>query len=145
MAQITVEINDRSFRMACDDGEEERLLGLAKRFDDTINSLRENFGEIGDQRLTVMAGIMVTDQLTEMERKLKAAEARIDELNKAEAVAEERIAAHELRYQEKLTGLRQEHEAKEAKVIAKLMESAEKIERLSTEIDTEMRDEDERS
>ena len=62
MAQITVTINGKSFRMACDDGEEERLMGLAARFDGWINDLRGAFGEIGDQRLTVMAGIMAALQ-----------------------------------------------------------------------------------
>jgi len=75
MAQITVTINGKSFRMACDDGEEERLMGLAARFDGWINDLRGAFGEIGDQRLTVMAGIMAADQLSEMERKV----ARLEE------------------------------------------------------------------
>lgn len=75
MAQINVTINGRSFRMACDDGEEDRLLGLAERFDGWINELRGAFGEIGDQRLTVMAGIMATDQLVELEKKV----ARLEE------------------------------------------------------------------
>lgn len=142
MAQITVEINDRSFRMACDDGEEERLLGLAKRFDDTINTLRDSFGEIGDQRLTVMAGIMMTDQLAEVERKLSAAEARIEELTKAEAVVEERMAAHELRFESKISELKQDFAEKEAKVVSQLVESAEKIERLSDELDSGLREEE---
>lgn len=142
MAQITVEINDRSFRMACDDGEEERLLGLAKRFDDTINTLRDSFGEIGDQRLTVMAGIMMTDQLAEVERKLSSAEARIEELTKAEAVVEERMAAHELRFENKISELKQDFAEKEAKVVSQLVESAEKIERLSDELDSGLREEE---
>ncbi|MXN65385.1 cell division protein ZapA [Stappia sp. GBMRC 2046] len=72
MPQITVTINGRSFRMACDEGEEERLTSLAERFDGYIETLRESFGEIGDLRLTVMAGIMVTDELSEAQRRLKA-------------------------------------------------------------------------
>jgi cell division protein ZapA len=56
--------------MACDDGEEQRLEGLAARFDGWIGELKSAFGEIGDQRLTVMAGIMATDQLSELERKV---------------------------------------------------------------------------
>ena len=143
MAQITVTINDRSFRMACDDGEEERLLGLAQRFDDSINSLRENFGEIGDQRLTVMAGIMVTDHLAEVERKLKAAEARIEELGKAEASVEERLAAQEQRFLSRIEALEEEHRDKEARVVTRLLESADKIEQLGTDIDNELREEEE--
>ncbi len=142
MAQITVEINDRSFRMACDDGEEDRLIGLAKRFDDNINSLRENFGEIGDQRLTVMAGIMVTDHLAEVERKLKAAEARIEELGKAEASVEERLAAQENRYLSRIEAIEEEHRQKEKMIVARLLESADKIERLSNDLDRELHEED---
>jgi len=70
LAQISVTINGKSFRMACDDGEEQRLEGLAARFDGWIGELKFAFGEIGDQRLTVMAGIMATDQLSELERKV---------------------------------------------------------------------------
>ncbi|KZK76800.1 Cell division protein ZapA [Pseudovibrio sp. Ad46] len=142
MAQITVTINDRSFRMACDDGEEERLLGLAQRFDDSISSLRENFGEIGDQRLTVMAGIMVTDHLAEVERKLRAAEGRIEELGKAEASVEERLAAQEQRYLSRIEELEQEHREKEARIVARLLESADKIEQLSTDMDSELREDE---
>jgi cell division protein ZapA len=80
MPQITVTINGRSFRMACDEGEEERLMALAKRFDGCIDTLRGSFGEIGDLRLTVMAGIMVTDELVEMERRIKALEDEVSGL-----------------------------------------------------------------
>ncbi|MAA98808.1 MAG: cell division protein ZapA [Stappia sp.] len=91
MAQITVTINGRSFRMACDDGEEERLSALARRFDGAIDTLRGSFGEIGDLRLTVMAGIMVTDELAERERRLKALEDEVAALRDARSASLERI------------------------------------------------------
>jgi cell division protein ZapA len=91
MAQITVTINGRSFRMACDDGEEERLSALARRFDGAIDTLRGSFGEIGDLRLTVMAGIMVTDELAERERRLKALEDEVAALREARSANLERI------------------------------------------------------
>ena len=90
MAQITVTINGRSFRMACDDGEEERLSALARRFDGAIDTLRGSFGEIGDLRLTVMAGIMVTDELAERERRLKALEDEVAALRDARSANLER-------------------------------------------------------
>ncbi len=77
MAQITVTINGKAFRMACDDGEEERLMGLASRFDGWIDELKGAFGEIGDQRLVVMAGIMATDQLSELERRIAGLEQQL--------------------------------------------------------------------
>ena len=69
MAQVTVTINGKNYRMACDDGEEDRLKELAGNFDDYVTQLREQFGEIGDLRLTVMAGLMVADALGESERR----------------------------------------------------------------------------
>lgn len=91
MAQVTVTIAGKTYRMACDDGQEDHLLGLAGRLDRTIDDLRGVFGEIGDQRLTVMSAITVLDQLSETERRLSALEAEVENL-KAEhsRIAEER-------------------------------------------------------
>ena len=55
MGQVNIIVSGRSYRMSCDDGEEEHLAGLGQRFDAAIDELRSGFGEIGDQRLTVMA------------------------------------------------------------------------------------------
>ena len=68
MAQVNVTINGRAYRMACDDGEEAHLTGLAERLDRSIEQLRARFGEIGDQRLTVMAAMTLADQQAEAER-----------------------------------------------------------------------------
>ena len=91
MPQINVTINGRNFRMACDDGEEERLVGLAGRFDKCIGELRNQFGEIGDQRLTVMAGIMVLDELAEAERRIKALESEVATATEARLVALDKL------------------------------------------------------
>ena len=95
MAQITVTINGKSFRMACDDGEEERLMGLAARFDGWINDLRGAFGEIGDQRLTVMAGIMAADQLSELERKVARLEEQLADAKKQQVAALDNMSQNE--------------------------------------------------
>lgn len=95
MAQISVTINGKSFRMACDDGEEQRLEGLASRFDGWIGELKSAFGEIGDQRLTVMAGIMATDQLSELERKVARLEQELTVAKTQEAAALTNMSQHE--------------------------------------------------
>jgi cell division protein ZapA len=62
---VTVTINGRSFRMACDEGQEGHLQNLAKGVDAKISLLRGAFGDIGEQRVTVMAAIMLADELHE--------------------------------------------------------------------------------
>ena len=82
MAQVNVTISGKTYRMACNDGEEEHLAGLAERLNRSIDQLRERFGEIGDQRLTVMAGIMVMDELNELQKRIKGMEGEIATLRK---------------------------------------------------------------
>lgn len=80
MPQVAVQINGKTYRMACDEGQEAHLLDLAQRFDRYINQLKGSFGEIGDQRLTVMAGVMVTDELVEMSHKVRGLEQELASL-----------------------------------------------------------------
>jgi cell division protein ZapA len=75
MAQVNVTIAGKSFRMACDDGQEPHLIGLAQRVNGVIDQLRERFGEIGDQRLIVMAAITMADRAAEADRRMQELEA----------------------------------------------------------------------
>jgi cell division protein ZapA len=70
MTQVNVTINGRVYRMACEAGQEAQLQGLAARLDGLIDQLRSSFGEIGDQRLTVMAAIMAMDEMADLHRRV---------------------------------------------------------------------------
>lgn len=92
MAHVNVTIAGRTYRMACEDGEEERLDALARSFDEVIDELRRNVGEIGDQRLTVMAGLLVADRLDEARRRVGELEREL-RTARAEAIAGARPAS----------------------------------------------------
>jgi cell division protein ZapA len=77
MTQVSVTINGRQFRMACEDGEEPHLLRLAEELDARIAGLRSRFGEIGDSRLTVMAALTLADELAELKKKLQRIEPQL--------------------------------------------------------------------
>jgi cell division protein ZapA len=88
--EVNVEINGRKYRMACEEGQQGHLIGLAERFNSQVEGLKGSVGEIGDNRLTVMAGIAVLDELSEAERRIAALEAEIAELTSAgQEIAEE--------------------------------------------------------
>ena len=80
MAQVNITVNGRSYRMACDDGQEEHVVELGQRFDAAIEELRASVGEVGDQRLMVMAGILMTDRMLDGERRLKRVEQDVEGL-----------------------------------------------------------------
>jgi cell division protein ZapA len=114
LTQVSVTIAGRSYRMACQDGEEAHLEGLARAFDAKIADMRRAFGEIGDMRLHVMAALTFADQLSELRDRVKALEA---EHARAEEEDAERVA---------------QEEASQRELAAKVNAAVERIERLST-------------
>ncbi|MBB4231177.1 cell division protein ZapA [Rhizobium mongolense] len=80
MAQVTVTIDGKAYRMACEEGQEDHLTDLANRFDRYVGHLKGQFGEIGDLRITVMAGIMVMDEISELSRRVAELEAELETL-----------------------------------------------------------------
>jgi cell division protein ZapA len=99
MAAVIVNIAGRTYRLSCDDGEEPRLEQLARYVEGKIFSMKEGFGEIGDQRLVVMAAIAIADEASDarsraqaMETDLAALRSELDATKKAQAALEERVA-----------------------------------------------------
>jgi cell division protein ZapA len=116
LAQVTVTINGRQFRMACEDGQEEHLTRLARDFDQRIGELRAKFGEIGDTRLTVMAALTVADQLFEAVTRLRKLEAEVAAREGTQRAAADR------------------DQGTEQTVISALSSAAERIESLTKEL-----------
>lgn len=117
MPEVNVEIDGKKYRMACEEGQEEHLLGLAARFNDHVARMKHQFGEIGDNRLVVMSGIAVLDELAEAERRIEALKGDIVELTNA---------GRELTL---------EAEDMERRFAKQLAEAARKIESIATAID----------
>ena len=90
MSHINVTINGRQYRMACEEGQEVRLLKLAETLETRIQSLRGKFGEIGDARLTVMAALTVCDELVDTTNRVRSLEQELTELRDFRNAAVER-------------------------------------------------------
>ena len=90
MSHINVSINGRQYRMACEEGQEVRLVKLAESLELRIGSLRGKFGEIGDARLTVMAALTACDELLDASNRIRALEEELDELRTTRTAAADR-------------------------------------------------------
>lgn len=90
MSHINVTINGRQYRMACEEGEEVRLLKLAESLEARVEQLRGKFGEIGDQRLTVMAALTVCDELLDASNRIRNLEQELDKLRDTRSAAVDR-------------------------------------------------------
>jgi cell division protein ZapA len=63
MPLVNVMVNGRAYTIACDEGEEEHLKELAAHVDGKVRELLESVGQVGDQRLLLMAAVLITDEL----------------------------------------------------------------------------------
>lgn len=113
MPHVNVTINGRQYRMACEEGQEERLLRLAQNLEGRIGDLRGKFGEIGDARLTVMAGLMIADELSDASSRIRRLEEQLGAMQDARVTITDR------------------NKATNAAIAAAFNSAAERIERLT--------------
>ena len=83
MPTVIVRVNDRPYNMVCDEGEEEHLAELASLLENEVTKLKKTFGQVGDSRLLLMAGLVVADKLDETLRRIEMLEGEIEGLKDA--------------------------------------------------------------
>jgi cell division protein ZapA len=59
MAQVKMNINNRNYEIACDDGEENHVQQLGRYVDEKVTELATRIGQVGDTRLLVMAALLM--------------------------------------------------------------------------------------
>ncbi len=90
MVQVVVSVNDRSYTMQCDEGEEEHLSGLARLIDAEVSKLKQAFGQVGDTRLMLMASLVIADRLATSQLQIKDLEDEVATMKDARAAATRR-------------------------------------------------------
>lgn len=63
MGQVAVNLNGRSYRFDCGDGEEPRLKELAAHVKHRYDALVREYGNVGEDRLLLMTALLIADEL----------------------------------------------------------------------------------
>ena len=86
MADVEISINNRSYRISCKDGEEDRIRGLAALLNKQIIQLADKIGQLGEARMILLASLILLDKSDEIEKEsekiLNIATEKIEELAK---------------------------------------------------------------
>ena len=77
MAKVEIEVNQRRYAVGCGEGQEEHIRKLARHIDQQVKHLSETVGAVGEQKLFLMAGLLLADELFEARRKLGRVEAEL--------------------------------------------------------------------
>src|SRR5688572_33195866 len=89
MGQVTVTLNGRTYRLECGEGEESHLIALAEYLGTHVDTMRRKFGQVGDDRLILMASLLVTDELWELRRQMQELKASLAEARRDRSISDE--------------------------------------------------------
>jgi cell division protein ZapA len=85
MGHVTVQVNGRKYKMSCDPGAERRVEELAAYVDGLVQDIKGGLRHVQDERVYLMAAIMVADQLFDIRDELHATLAQICNLRSFQA------------------------------------------------------------
>jgi cell division protein ZapA len=89
MPLVNIMVNNRAYTIACDEGEEEHLRELAAHVDSKVRELLSSVGQVGEQRLLLMAALLLADERHDASSRLVARTKEVTDL----AGSHEEIAA----------------------------------------------------
>ena len=91
MGQVSVTLNGRSYRLECGEGEEPHLIELAEYLGSHVDTMRQKFGQVGDDRLILMASLVLADELWELRGQLQDSKTALAEANRDKSVADQTV------------------------------------------------------
>ena len=71
MANVNIKFNNKDYLLSCDDGQEENLKELANHLDSKYNVLKNNLGNIGENKLLLITAIQMVDDYFDLLQKVK--------------------------------------------------------------------------
>lgn len=71
MADVDININNRTYRISCKDGEEERISILASEINKEVSVLVDKIGQLGEARMILLAALILLDKVDENENRIE--------------------------------------------------------------------------
>ena len=91
MGQVSVTLNGRNYRLECGEGDEPHLIELAEYLGSHVDTMRRKFGQVGDDRLILMASLVLADELWDLRRQLQESKTILAEANRDKTAAEQTV------------------------------------------------------
>ena len=79
MPEVAINIGDKKFTVTCQPGEESALEAAASLLNDEASFLVSEIGQLSEQKLLLMSGLMLADKMTSQSEKLVKIERALEE------------------------------------------------------------------
>jgi cell division protein ZapA len=81
MANVSIKFNGKEFLLSCDDGQEEHLEELLIQLNQKFNELKNNLGNLGENKLLLITAVKVMDEYHETKKKVEQKKNELTELS----------------------------------------------------------------
>ena len=81
MANVSIKFNGKEFLLSCDDGQEEHLEELLIQINQKFNELKNNLGNLGENKLLLITAVKVMDEYHETKKKVDQKKIELKDLS----------------------------------------------------------------
>ena len=126
MANVNIKFNGKDFLLSCDDGQEEHLEELLTHINQKFSDLKNDLGNIGENKLLLITSVQILDEYFETKKKVEQKKADLQNLSNKFRELKSLVYDYRDKKEEEMKGLQQDHEDFK-KEIEKNKEDYEKI------------------
>ena len=126
MANVNIKFNGKEFLLSCDDGQEEHLEELLTHINEKFNSLKNDLGNIGENKLLLISSVQIMDEYFETKKKVEQKKTELQNLSNKFRELKSLVYDYRDKKEDEMKELQQDHESFK-KEIEKNKENYEKI------------------
>ena len=126
MANVNIKFNGKEFLLSCDDGQEEHLEELLTHINEKFNSLKNDLGNIGENKLLLITSVQIMDEYFETKKKVEQKKTELQNLSNKFRELKSLVYGYRDKKEDEMKELQQDHESFK-KEIEKNKEDYEKI------------------
>jgi cell division protein ZapA len=110
MANVNIKFNGKEFLLSCDDGQEEHLEELLTHINEKFNNLKNDLGNIGENKLLLITSVQVMDEYFETKKKVEQKKTELKNLSNKFRELKSLVYDYRDKKEDEMQQLQQDHE-----------------------------------
>jgi cell division protein ZapA len=111
MANVNIKFNGKNFLLSCDDGQEEHLEELLTLINQKFSDLKNDLGNIGENKLLLITSVQIMDEYFETKKKVEQKKTELKNLSDKFRELKSLVYNYRDKKEEEMERLSQDHEA----------------------------------
>ena len=110
MANVNIKFNGKEFLLSCDDGQEEHLEELLTHINEKFSILKNDLGNIGENKLLLITSVQIMDEYFETKKKVEQKKTELQNLSNKFRELKSLVYDYRDKKEEEMKELQQDHE-----------------------------------